>query len=127
MWVYAVVLVGVTVVALGQLSRLRHYRHRDLDPETLARHQAEELAEREAVLADALARLGEGGKSLLISHETHYGWPCFTVHLESQEALGALDLEAVRGAFAAAVGARAPAEGLSFDPELGVVFQVEGD
>ena len=40
------------------------------------------------------------------------------------EALEALDCEAVREAFAAAVGTRTPAEGLSYDPERSVVFRV---
>lgn len=116
MWVYAAVLVGVTVVAVGQLTRLRHHKHPGISPEALAAA----AAERQVLADDALARLGQ---ALRVSHESSYGWPCFSVHVESDAALEALELDTIRAAFTAAVEGSGKS---GFDARLGVVFRVDG-
>lgn len=127
MWVYGLVLVGVTVVVLVQLNRLRHHRLPELAPERLAA-----LAdERQAIADDALARCSDPPSGLRITHESAYGWPAFTLHVADAEAAQALrdsgTLDRLRAAFVDAVtAARGPAvEGVAFDPVLGVVLAVD--
>ncbi len=126
MWGYAALLVGVTVVAVGQLMRLRKHRHPELDPEVLAEREAR----RQAIVDDALARAGAAGAGLQVTHCTAYGWPHFTVHLPDADRLAALeasgDVAVIRRAFEAAVESAGaiPVEGSTFRSEEGVVFRV---
>jgi hypothetical protein len=127
-WVYGLVLVGITVVVLAQLNRLRHLQRAELSVEAL---QALEDA-RQALVDAALTRAGEFATGLHVTHRSEYSWPLFTVRLENQSQLDALEaaggVDALRAAFAQVVAddRGQKIEECGFDPSLGVRIQVGG-